>query len=101
MEPRRLQQSQHYAQVRFRGKSQQQQQQQQHEQLTQGVGSQFEGTTMDTVDMSSGPGELRDNPQASSTLLRIALGRTAATDDARKSLLESDVVASLSPGYHK
>ncbi|KAI0838973.1 hypothetical protein F5Y06DRAFT_296132 [Hypoxylon sp. FL0890] len=93
MTRRRLQQSRHHNQSQITESYQ--------NQLTREVGTQFEGTTMDTADMSSALEELPDNNQTVSPFLRAVLGRTVATDDAQKSLLESDVVASLSPAHRK
>ncbi|KAI0140140.1 hypothetical protein F4776DRAFT_662275 [Hypoxylon sp. NC0597] len=89
MARRCLQHSQHHTQARLAEDRQQQQQQQQ---LTQGVGTQFEDTNIDSNDMSLALEVLPDDSRASSPLLRAVLGRTIATDNARKSLLKSEVI---------
>ncbi|OTA82359.1 hypothetical protein M434DRAFT_401039 [Hypoxylon sp. CO27-5] len=92
MTRRHLQHSQHHTQARLSEDRQQQQ-------LTHGVGTQFEGASMDSTGMSLALEVLPDDSRASSPFLRAVLGRTVATDNARKSLLKSEVIASLSSGH--
>ncbi|KAI1104171.1 hypothetical protein F4804DRAFT_308014 [Jackrogersella minutella] len=85
-----LRHSGHHTQVQLVGNHQQ-------KQSLQGVGAQFEDANVDFEGMLSALEALPSDPRAASLLLGAILARSVATDKARARLLNSGVVASLSP----